>query len=1050
MKLSEVAVGRPVFTTMMMAALLVLGLASYTELPIDLMPDIEFPYSVIQTVYPGASAETVESEVTSPLEDEVNLISGIRHIESRSLEGYSLVIIEFELERDAAEATQEVREKVAGIRSDLPDDIEEPMVLNFDPTAFPIMSLAVSGDRTPRDLTTLAKDVVKERLQTISGVGGVALVGGHEREILLALDLDRMETFGVAAADVRKAVAEANMEIPGGRIDEHAREYLVRLAGRLPRVEDFEDVIVKSTGGAPVYLGDIARVIDTTVEQRSFSSFNRVPAVSLTVTKQAGTNTVEMADLVRETVGDLNRELPSDVKVEIVEDVSTFIRDSVHEIQFNILFGTLLAVIVIFLFLLDGRPTVITALAIPISLIATFAVMNFFGFTINIMTLLGLSLAVGILVDDAIVVIENIYRHMAGGRTAFQAAISGTKEIGLAVMATTFSIVVVFLPVAFMEGIVGRFFFEFGVTVAFAVLASLFVAFSLTPMLSARWLRAEAAQEEAAAKGRRVGARLYDVLLYWNRAFDWLKPRYRTLLEKSLRARWVVVLVAAAAFVLAFVIPMIGLVGVEFMTETDQNQLAIDIETAPGTTLAETVERFQLVERTVRETLADQVTNTFITIGRGSDPVTRGRLLVQLIDRSERELSARQLMDTVRAHVAGIPGLEASVSVGESEAGGNKSIEISVQGPEHDEVVRLARRLQAYFYDVPGVVDVDNTLVEGKPEIAVTYDRRLASDLGISLQDIPMTVRWLVEGDVVTRFKEGDEEYDVRMRLDERFRQSTENLGSILIKSDKSGSDGAPLLVPLERVAQLRKTAEISEYYRYNRQREIRVNANVTSTQFPGTATNLIMEKFSAEVGASGGYVVAPVGQQEIMEESFRNILRALFLAVIFIYLLLASQYESFWDPFSIMLSLPLSLVGAIIGLIGSSFSIMSLIGIVLLMGLVTKNAILLIDFVKQERAKGVSRTDAILAAGPVRLRPIMMTTLAMAFGMLPLALGIGPGAELRAPMARAVIGGITSSMLLTLVVVPVVYTLIDDAVGLFRRKKAPGAVLKEDSTVRG
>ncbi len=1052
MKLSEVAVKRPVFTTMMMAALLVLGLFSYYELPVDLFPDVEFPITTVQTVYAGASAETVESEVTIKIEDAINEISGIRNIQSQSMEGYSLTIIMFELNRDAQVATQEVREKVAGIRGDLPDDIEEPIVQNFDPTAEPIMSIAVSGDRPPSEITTLAKDVVKERIETISGVGQVQLVGGREREILIALDPGKMESFSVSASDVQSAVAAANLEIPGGRVDEASREYLVRMAGRLQRVEQFEDIVIKNRRGAQVYLRDIAQVKDTTEEARSYSAYNGESAVSLTVTKQSGTNTVRMADLIKQTVQDLRDELPSDVTVEIVDDKSTFIEESIHEILFNIRFGTFLAVLVIFLFLLDYRPTLITGFAIPISIIAAFIIMNILNFTINVMTLLGLSLAVGILIDDAIVVIENIYRHMADGRPPMQAAVTGAKEIGLAVMATTFSIMVVFLPVAFMEGIIGRFFYQFGVTVAFAVLASLFVAFSLTPMLSARWLKEEKVKEgkltPAKTSAGRAWNRVLNILMYWNRTFDWFKPRYRNLLEKSLNHRWLVILIAVASFGLAYLAAQF--VGVEFMTETDENQMAIDITTPPGTTLKGSIDRFEIVENTIRQ--LPQVANTFVTIGRGNAPVNEGRLLVKLIDRSERELSARMLMDSARVLLRDIPGIEYAIGRGEEEGGSSKPIEISIRGPEQEEVVRLANSLEQIFYETPGIVDVGNTLVEGKPEIQVTVDRRLANDLGLSLYDIPITVRWLVEGEVVTRFKEGDQEYDVRMRLAEPYRTSSDDIGRILIKSDKFAPRSTDeLLIPLDRVADLHKTTEISEYYRYNRQREVRINANVASDAFAGSAAGTIMERASQELNIPPGYAVGAVGQQEIMEESFQNIFRALFLAVIFIYLLLASQYESFFDPFSIMLSLPLSLVGAIIGLVGSSFSIMSMIGIVLLMGLVTKNAILLIDFVKQERAKGVSRTDAILQAGPIRLRPILMTTFATVFGMLPLALGIGPGAELRAPMARAVIGGMLSSMLLTLVVVPVVYSLIDDFVGLFRRRREQKSqAVKEETAVSG
>lgn len=1035
MKLSDVSVARPVFVTMMMLALVVLGYFSYTGLSVDMMPDVDFPFTVVQTVYPGASAESMETDITKKIEDAVNQISGVRHITSQSREGYSLVIIEFRLEKDGMEATNDVREKIAGIRNELPDNIEEPIVSQYDPTAQPIISIAVSGKRTPKDITEIAKNRVKKRLESVQGVGAVELIGGSEREILVALDPHRMESRGVTVADVQYGIQAANLEIPGGRVDESSREYLVRVMGRLERVSDFNNVIVKTSNGVPIYLQEIASVFDTTVEQRSLARLDGKSAVALSVVKQSGSNTVDVADGVDKVLAQLKTELPPDIQLTKVEDNSTFIRDSIHEILFNIQYGMLLAVIVIFLFLLDLRPTIIAGLSIPISLIATFTIMKLLGFTINVLTLLGLSLAVGILIDDAIVVMENIYRHIHMGKSPMKAAMDATKEIGLAVMATTFSIVVVFVPVAFMEGLIGRFFYQFGMTVAFAVVISLFVAFTLTPMLSSRWLRE--GEEEGAYQPRgtglfaRIWGPIFNLLNYWNRAFDWFKPKYERLLAASLRTRWLVMFVAVASFVGSLYLGKF--IGVEFMTETDQSKMAIDFQTPPGTNLHDTSERAASIEAAVRSNIPEVIAS-YVTIGSGNNPVTDGRILLNLTPVTERTISARRLMDSVRVLIAGIPGIKTSVSRGEGEGGGEKSIEISVRGEDFNELTRLAADVKKIFYTVPGAIDIDDTQEKGKPEFQIRVDRKLAEDLGLSLATIPMTVRALVEGDVVTRYKEGTEEYDVRIRLDEPYRASGDDIGRILVASNKEIPGTKTFLVPLNRVGVLEKSAAIGQYNRYDRQREIKVNANVASGAFAGTVTQTIMAEVS-EVQLPPGYYVGTVGEQEIMAESFQNILKSLFLAIIFIYLLLASQYESFFDPFSIMLSLPLSMVGAIPALLGQSFSIMSLIGIVLLMGLVTKNAILLIDFVKQQRAEGVGRTEAILKAGPIRLRPILMTTFAMVFGMAPLALGLGPGAELRLSMARAVIGGIISSTLLTLVVVPVMYTLVDDFVGLFRRK---------------
>ncbi|MDH4035344.1 MAG: efflux RND transporter permease subunit, partial [candidate division Zixibacteria bacterium] len=950
MKLSDVSVKRPVFATMMIGALLVLGLFSYIELPVEMFPEVDFPIVVVQTVYPGASAEAVETEVTRKIEEAINQINGVRHIQSSSREGYSLQVVEFLLEVDGTIASQDIREKVAGIRVTLPEDIEEPVVGQYDPDAEAIMSLALSGSRSPREITQLAKDVIKPRLEPISGIGAVQLIGGSDREIRIFLDPDMMEAYGVTVGNVRQAVVASNLEVPGGRVEESSREYLVRLQGRVTQVAQFDSVIVKNSNGTPIYLSDLARVVDTIAEQRSLSRFNGRSAIGINIVKQSGANIVQMAARTREAISELQGELPPDIDIRIVNDNSTFIEDSIHEILTNIQIGTILAVLVIFLFLLDSRPTLITGLSIPISIIGTFTAMRFLGFSINFMTLLGLSLAVGILIDDAIVVVENIYRHLDEGKSPFQAALGGTKEIGLAVSATTFAIVVVFLPVAFMEGIVGRFFYQFGMTVAFAVLISLFVAFSLTPMLSSRMLKSNSqpgSHDPAAAASpiRRLWIAIRRVLNLWNKGFDLLKPGYRALLAFSLRQRWLVMLVAVGAFAAA--IMLAGQLGSEFIPETDEGRMYVTINTPPGTDLNQTSQRFELVEEMLNG--FDEVTATFVKIGGGNTPVTEGAILVRLTDAAERELSAIQLMDSVRSLMGSMPGIKYSVSKESGEGGHGKPIEISIRGDDLEELSRLVHEVQSIARTVPGCTDIDNTMEEGKPEVRIDVDRQAADDLGLDLQAISMTVRSLVEGDVVTRFKEGDEEYDVRIQLDQPFRNSVAQLGRIRVESETELPGGDKLQVPLDRVATLTRQTDIGEYNRYDRKREVRVNANALAGAFSGTIAATIIDS-AATMQLPPGYEVGGVGTQEFMEESFTNIIKALLLAVVFIYLLLASQYESFFDPVSIMVSLPLSLVGAILGLLAfqSSLSIMSMIGIVMLMGLVTKNAILLIESGKE------------------------------------------------------------------------------------------------------
>jgi HAE1 family hydrophobic/amphiphilic exporter-1 len=978
---------------MMILAFIVLGSTSFYQMNIDLMPEIDFPFVIVQTIYPGAGAEAVETEVTKRIEDAINPIEGLKHITSYSQEGYSLIFAEFVLEKDGQTAAQEAREKVAAIRSELPDDIDEPIIARFDPHSEPIISLTVSGKRPLREITTFTKEEIKKRLESIPGVGAVTLVGGFEREINVFLDIDKMESYEIPIEDVKMAIQAANLEIPGGRVEEDNYEYLVRTVGKLTRVSQFENIVIDNPHGQPVYLRDIADVIDGIEEQRSMARVNGEPSVTLDIARQSGANTVRIAEAVKSEIERFKEELPPDLDINIVMDNSIFIEDSIHEILTNIIFGGLLAIVVIFLFLADIRSTIISAVAIPTSIIATFTLMKLLGFTLNMLSLMGLSLAVGLLIDDAIVVIENIFRHLDQGKPPMKAAFEATKEIGLAVMATTFSIVVVFLPVAFMRGIVGRFFYQFGMTVAFAVLVSLFVAFSLTPMLSSRFLKKEGAEAGGpkfilARLVWRFYRRVLKVISPWNRFFTNLNTRYQVALRWSLNHRLIVIVLAVVTFVGALALG--GFVGTEFFPQSDRGEIYITVETPPGTDLEATSERIAAVEKLL--TSLDEVDLIFTTIGAGQEPVNSGRIFVQLVDREQRSISALRLVDSVRNLISIIPGIKYAVSPGETGGPGGKPVVISIRGSDLDIIAELTRQVQQIFEQTPGTVDIDNTLDEGKPELRITVDRGKANDLALNVFGIASAIRAFVDGDVVTRFKEGDEEYDVRIRLREAQRASTPDIGRLLIASNKEISGKRSFLVPLSHVAKIEKASSIGNYIRYDRLREGNVNSNVSSGAFSGSIVNEIYAR-AQELNIPPGYHIDIAGTGEIMAESFANIFLALFLAIIFVYLLLASQFESFFDPFSIMFSLPMSLIGAIVALLifGDSMSIISLIGIILLMGLVTKNAILLIDFTKQNRRRGKSRTEAILIAGPIRLRPILMTTFAMIFGMLPLALGMGP-----------------------------------------------------------
>jgi len=1016
---------------MLIVALLVLGLVSYNQMSVDLMPDIDFPFVIITTVYPGAGPEAVATDVTQKIEDVVNPIAGVKHIESTSSEGISLIFVEFTLETKGLDAAQEVREKIATIRPDLPQDIEDPVVQRYDPESQPIMSIVMGGERSPKELTSIADKLVKDNLESIEGVGAATIVGGSEREFQVLLDLDAMNARMLTFQDISYAISASNFELPGGHLNQGPSEILVRTMGRFENVGDIKDVIVKNERGKVVRLNDIATVVDTIAERRSIARFDGKDAVTLDIRRQSGANTVEVADAIKEKLAEIQELLPRGVTAEVAMDNSVFIEESLHDVQVTIFFAGALAILAIFLFLANIPSTVITAIAIPTSIIATFTAMRFLDFTLNMMSLMALSLSVGLLIDDAIVVIENIYRHLDTGESRVEAARNGTAEIGLAVMATTFSIVVVFLPVAFMSGIVGRFFYQFGMTIAVAVMVSLFVAFTLTPMLSSKFLQKEKSVRKESKNP------ITRILFYWNRLFKKFGDIYQATLGWTLKHRFLTLVFAIAGFVLSIVLANFFL-STQFLPQSDSSELYVSFEAMPGSSLERTSELAGILERIIASH-DDVVKYQLLTIGGELTPVNEGGIYVKLVDKNERDNTVFELVDVFREELSSVPGLTLGVATEAGHAGGGNLVEYSIRGPDYTRIKSLAFSLEDILKRTPGAVDIENSEKEARPELQLVVDRELAKDLGLDLMSIASTVRNLIDGDRVSRLKEGDEEYDIRVQLLPEYRKDVENLNNIYIASEKK-IRGVDYSVPLRQVASIYEEKAPTEVRRYDRQREIRVGSNAATGYTMGDVisyANLEMGKLNIPAG----YSITPVGEAEIQEESFAQIGIALMLAIIFIYLLLASQFESFVDPLSMGMSLFMAPVGAIIALIifDSAISIMSLIGIVFLMGLVTKNAILLIDFIKQARRRGVKRTEAILQAGAIRLRPILMTSLSMIFAMLPLAFGVGPGAEFRAPMAQAVIGGLTSSTLLTLIIVPVVYTLLDDIV-LFvtgKRKKA-------------
>ena len=1024
---TRVSINHPVFATMMMVAFVVLGLFSYKRLPVEQFPDVAFPVVVVQTEYPGASPEVVESDVTRRLEEQVNTISGVYELSSRSYEGVSLVIVRFDLSVDPVIAAQDVREKIALVRPALKKEVKESLVTRVNPDDDPVVSIAIrSPQRSARELTTLTEQVIKRRLENVRGVGRVTVVGGVRREVRIALRPAAMESLRVGVDQVIAALRADNQELPAGTLTRGDRDQVVQIRARLRAAADFERIVVARRGGQPVYLAQVAQVIDDEEEAENAAFVDGERAIAIDVVKATNENTIAVVDGVRRTLAELAGQLPPDVTTTVVRDASTPIRNSVAGVQRNIVEGAVLTVVIVFLFLSSWRSTVITGLTLPISLIGTFLVMFAMGFSINMVTLLALSICVGLLIDDAIVVRENIVRHQAMGKDHRRAAFEGTQEIGLAVAATTFTIVAVFLPIGFMGGIIGRFFKQFGVTVAFAVLLSMLVAFTLDPMLSSVW-------KDPDAQGARGRGPIAWVLRRFQALMGWLEAGYVGLLRWGLRRRWLASLLALLTFAGAF--PLMGAIGREFVPQADNNEIYIRFYTPVGSSLELTREKVRQAEAALRE--FEGVRFTYATINTGA---IQGRnyatLFGKLSPRAERPMSVQQMRQPVRERLLRIPGLTITDVGTLSTVGSGKPVQVSVQGPDMAELERLSAQVQAAMLGVPGIVDLESSSKPSKPTVSVEIDRALASDLGVNVAQVSAALRPLVAGEAATTWRAPDDEnYEVRVRLPREARGSITDLERLTIASTQSEADGSPKMVALRQIARFEPGVGPTQINRKDLTREILLSANVQ-----GAAAGTVGQQVGAElarIALPPGYRFVTGGATRDMTESFGFAVQALLLAVIFIYMILASQFGSFLQPLAIMASLPLALIGVVAALLAwrSTLNIFSMIGFIMLMGLVTKNAILLVDFANQARARGVERAQALLQAAEIRLRPILMTTLAMVFGMLPLALGTGEGSEQRAPMGHAVIGGVIASTLLTLLVVPVLYTLLDDLAARLRRR---------------
>ena len=1022
MFLSELSIKRPVFATMMMLALMVLGLFSLRRLKLDDMPDVELPFLMIQVSYPGASTEAVERDVTKKIEEAINPIEGVDRIESSSVEGYCTIFVQFTLQTKIVTAQSDVRSAVDRIRADLPTDIDPPIISRFDFRQNPIMSLSLSGrDWALRDLTTLAKETISRRLETVDGVGSVTVVGGLEREIHALVIPARMDALGVSPDMVMAALRRENLDMPAGRVERGNAEQLVRVKGKIVDPADFAAVVVTTRNGVPVRLGEVARVEDAQEEERGLAEYSGKRAIGIDIRKVSGANTVDVAKGIRGVIAQLNAELPQGVQLEVIRDNSKWIKDSLGDVQLALVLGAVLTVLIVFLFLNSWRSTVITGLTLPVSIVSAFLVIYAMDFTINTMTLMALSLAVGILIDDAIVVRENIVRHVERGEDHHTAAGAATSEIGFAVFATTMSILAVFVPVGFMGGIVGRFFFQFGITVAFAVAVSLFVSFTLDPMLSSLWYDPQAAgHKERGPIGKRLER--------FNGAFRGYGQRYRGVIAWALDHRAAVLGLAGAAFVAAILLMAVGAVGGGFFPVVDRSELNVTIQTPVGSSIAYTRAKGEEIDRYLRS--RPEVAYTYFTIGGGYTPsVTDGTIYVRLKPKGQRRLSQDKFQIALRAVLPSFKGVKTGIMDASGMGGGQLPVQVNVLGPDMTRLQDLNDRMMAAIGDVPGLVDLKSSLEGRKPEYVIQVNRDLAANVGLSVGSISSTLRTVLAGQTATTFEDdAGYSHDVVVQVAPEFRTSYADLGRIPVATATLNPRTlSPVMVPLGQVAQITPSGAPAEIKRLSLERSARIEGNYQGRPLTGVMSDI--RKRLATVPLPPGYRIDYGGEQRNFAETTGYVIESLTLAIIFVYLILASQFGSFLQPLAIMLSLPLSIVGVLVALAlsGDTLNILSMIGVIMLMGLVTKNAILLVDFTNKARDAGGTRRQALIDAGEIRFRPIMMTTLSMIFGMLPTALALGEGGEFRAPMARAVIGGLITSTILTLVVVPVVYTYLDD-----------------------
>ena len=1048
MWLTRVSINNPVFAAMIMLALMVIGLLATFRMKVEEFPNIEFPFVVVNTVYSGASPEVIETDITKKIEDQVNTIAGVKEVTSVTQQGLSQVIVQFDLNIPSDVAAQNVRDKLALVTPTFRDEVTTPIVAQYNPADAPVVSVTFRSDKMSlRELSTYLDNTVKKQLQTVTGVGRVDILGGRQRQIRVLLNPTQMNAYKVSVNQISNALRSENVELPVGTINNQNQEMVIQVNGLVKTPNEFNQIIVaqnRSSTGAivPVYLSQVAQVVDGQAEAESASLQNGQPAVAMDIIKMSDANVIDVVDKTQQRLAEIQATLPPGVTMTVVADSSKSIRGSLNNVVRTLIEGAILAVFIVWLFLGSWRSTIITGLTLPISLLGTLAAIWTFGFSINMMTLLALALCIGLLIDDAIVVRENIVRHVGMGKHHRQAALDGTQEIGLAVLATTLVIVAVFLPVAFMGGIIGRFFYQFGVTVSTAVLLSLFVSFTLDPMLSSIWPDPDSVHQHDRLNVR-VSFRKRPIawlLAGFQRLLDRLTNLYSHILAWSLRHRLITVLIAIGSLVAAFF--AVGLVGKEFVPQADMNEIKVKFETPVNANLDYTQQKAAQINAVLQS--FPEVTNTYATVNAMSySGNNRVQVNVSLVPKDERTRGLDALNRAMREQLQQVGGIKVTsvAAAAMAVSGGLKPIMISIKGNDLTELQRLSNEFMQKLSNVNGLVDLESTLKQPKSMVNVTINREAANDAGLSIGQIGQALRPLLAGDNVSTFKDDNgNNIDVNVRLNDDNRQTISQLQSMYLSSSRMDQNGQPILVPLSQVANFSETLGAPQINRRSLFREVVVQANTDGR--PAGDIGADITNIQNEMKLPPGYSFAVQGSNKDMAESIGYATTALGLAIVFIYMLLGSQFNSFLYPVAIMASLPLSLIGVFFALFlfGSSLNMFSIIGIIMLMGLVCKNAILLIDFIKESLSNGLSRTESIMLAGQTRLRPILMTTAAMVMGMVPLALGIGEGSEQQAPMAHAIIGGVITSTLLTLIVVPVIYTYLDDGkqrfFRLFAKKK--------------